>query len=101
MSKNHNIGPEGFQDRPKSLQDFKFRVFPSVFKHLSKTIKPKSAKERPKIGPGGLSRRPGEHLGTILKVRNSRRAPFERDLLRDSTEYHVRNDFPIIFESCA
>ena len=79
--KSSSDRPGDSQEQPKSLQDNKFRVFSYIFEKSWKKLRPKSAQERPrsakegpKVDPGGLPRRPGGPSGTILRLRNSKRA---------------------------
>ena len=87
--------PESAQERPKSA--------PRAPQERPKSAheRCKSAQERPKSHLRVFRGAPERPWGTILRLRSSKEAAFERDPSRDSVEKRVRNDFRSMFASCA
>ncbi len=76
--KSSSDRPGDSQEQPKSLQDNKFRVFSDVFEKIWKTLKPKSAQEFPKSGPGAPRRIPESAQEASQGAPGSPRAPVRR-----------------------
>ena len=109
MPGGSKIDSSGLQNRPsevpKSSQDLPggSRSVPRASQERPKSVqeRPKSAQERPKSRSRAPRDAPESLLGTSLRLRSSEKATFEGDPSRDSVEKRVRNDFQLIFASCA